>query len=136
MPLPKETGFGLFNDKGEIISCSEASYRSLVGALRVLEGGKGGNDGEDGLLTTGEAARILGVSAKTVARMLDAGAMDSLRLGVGERSHRRVRLSDVLAYKARQDAQTVSAMDDLMDDAARSGLYDIDMSDYLSSLEG
>lgn len=135
MPMPKETGFGLINNKGEIIPCSEENYRSFLSALRVLEGGK--SEGEtDRLLTTGEVGEILGVSAKTVARMLDAGAMESLRLGTSERSHRRVRMSEALAYKARQDAATAAAMNDLLADAAQSGLYDIDVSDYLSSLEG
>ena len=124
----------MFNDKGEVIPCSKENYRALVGALTVLEGGATRMEG-DRILTTGEVGELLGVSAKTVARMLDAGVIPSVRLGIGERSHRRVHLSDVLAYKAKRDAETAAAMDDLVADAARDGLYDLDVSDYLSQFE-
>lgn len=51
-------------------------------------------------LTTGEAAEILGVSAKTVARLLDAGRIPSCRLSVT--GHRMVEYGDVVAYKERR----------------------------------
>lgn len=48
-------------------------------------------------LTTGEAAVLLGVSGKTVARLLDAGKIPFYRNG--ENGHRMVRLCDVIAYR-------------------------------------
>jgi len=55
------------------------------------------------ILTPAEAAQILGLSRPFVARLLDAGEIDSERLP-GSR-HRRVRLADVLAFNARRDAR-------------------------------
>lgn len=46
-------------------------------------------------LTMGEATEMLGVSAKTVARLLDAGEMPFYRNGTG--GHRMVELRDVTA---------------------------------------
>lgn len=56
---------------------------------------------DDERITTGEAARILGVSQRTLTRMLDAGMIPYTRMG--ERSYRFLRLSDVTDYKRRRD---------------------------------
>lgn len=37
------------------------------------------------LMTTGQAARVLGVSVETVRRYLDTGALDGCRLPSGQR---------------------------------------------------
>ena len=55
---------------------------------------------DDERITTGEAARILGVSQRTLTRMLDAGMIPYTRMG--ERSYRFLRLSDVTGYKRRR----------------------------------
>ena len=74
-------------------------------------------------LTTGEVAEILHVSAKTVARLLDAGKMPFYRNnGTG---HRMVKYRDILAYQQkvenrRQFLSTARSMADSM------GGYDSD----------
>ena len=53
----------------------------------------------DAVITTGQAAEILGVSRRTVTRMLDRGELPGIRLGLNH--HRSVRLADVLTFKER-----------------------------------
>lgn len=53
------------------------------------------------MLTPAEAAELLGLSRPFVTRLLDQGEIDSERLP-GSR-HRRVRLSDVVAFAQRRD---------------------------------
>ncbi|MGA2307756.1 MAG: excisionase family DNA-binding protein [Acidimicrobiales bacterium] len=53
------------------------------------------------ILTPAEAAQLLGLSRPFVVRLLDDGEIPSERLP-GSR-HRRVRLSDVLAFSARRE---------------------------------
>lgn len=50
----------------------------------------------DELLTTGEAARLLGVSRQHVVDLCDRGDLEAMTTGV----HRRVRRSDVEAFRA------------------------------------
>ena len=61
----------------------------------------------DTILTPAEAAQILRLSRPFVARLLDAGEIDSKRLP-GSR-HRRVRLADVLAFNGEHDARDAKA---------------------------
>ena len=69
---------------------------------------------DDERITTGEAARILGVS---------------------QRSYRFLRLSDVTDYKRRRDEATSKALDEMRSIADEDGAYDIDYSDYLSRFD-
>lgn len=57
------------------------------------------------LLTTQEAADLLGVSRPTLIRLLDAGQIPYAR----PNRHRRLRLADVVAYRARMQARPESA---------------------------
>ena len=52
-------------------------------------------------LTPAEAAKLLGLSRPFVVRLLDEGEIPSERLARSR--HRRVRLSDVLAFQARRE---------------------------------
>ena len=61
---------------------------------------------DDERITTGEAARILGVSQRTLTRMLDAGMIPYTRMG-----------------------------DEMRSIADEDGAYDIDYSDYLSRFD-
>ena len=88
---------------------------------------------DDERITTGEAARILGVSQRTLTRMLDAGMIPYTRMV--ERSYRFLRLSDVTDYKRRRDEATSKALDEMRSIADEDGAYDIDYSDYLSRFD-
>ncbi|WEV59479.1 helix-turn-helix domain-containing protein [Bifidobacterium sp. ESL0728] len=71
---------------------------------------------------TGEAAQILGVSRKTVQRMLDANAIPYRRNGQG--GNRMMLENDVIAYAKRMRSDRRSALDDMRDQAENMGLYD------------
>lgn len=66
---------------------------------------------DDAELTPEEAAAVLGISRPLVRRRMDAGLLPFRRVG----AHRRVRLADVLALRARE-ADRRAAMADLAAD--------------------
>lgn len=73
------------------------------------------------VLTTSEAADLLGVSRPTLVRLLEAGEIPYERPG----RHRRVRLDDVLAYQQRAQRARAAGLDTMVRDAEDSGLYDL-----------
>lgn len=73
---------------------------------------------EDALLTTQQAADLLGVSRQHLVRVLDAGQLPFSRTG----THRRVRAADVLELKRRRD-RTRQALDNLSQLSQEVGGY-------------
>lgn len=74
------------------------------------------------MMTTGEAARLLGVSPKTVARILDSGAMPFERNGLT--GHRMVAADDVIRFKRENERQRRDALREMRDAAEEIGMYD------------
>jgi excisionase family DNA binding protein len=73
------------------------------------------------VLSTSEAADILGISRPTLVRLLEAGEIPYEQPG----RHRRVRLADVLAYHERARRHRAAGLDQMVADAEDAGLYDL-----------
>jgi excisionase family DNA binding protein len=68
-------------------------------------------------ITTQEAADLLNVSRPHVVKLMEAGVIPHRKVG----RHRRARLADVVAYKARVDAESAHAIDALVAQAQALG---------------
>jgi excisionase family DNA binding protein len=73
------------------------------------------------ILSTSEAADILGVSRPTLVRLLEAGEIPFEQPG----RHRRVRLADVLAYQERSRRHRAAGLDQMVADAEEAGPYEL-----------
>ncbi|MGH3272889.1 MAG: helix-turn-helix domain-containing protein [Streptosporangiaceae bacterium] len=71
------------------------------------------------VLSTSEAASLLGVSRPTLVRLLEAGEIPFSQPG----RHRRVRLADVLAYQQRASRGRAVVLDQMVADSEDAGLY-------------
>ncbi|HEX9543456.1 MAG TPA: helix-turn-helix domain-containing protein [Streptosporangiaceae bacterium] len=73
------------------------------------------------VLSTSEAAQLLGVSRPTLVRLLESGQIPFDKPG----RHRRVRLADLLAYQERSRRRRAALLDQMVADAEEAGLYDL-----------
>lgn len=72
------------------------------------------------LLTTGQAAELLGVSRPTVVKLVDRGVLPAARIG----THRRLRSADVLMHMERMQVHRRAALDEIAALSQDLGLYD------------
>ncbi|MER5388387.1 excisionase family DNA-binding protein [Saccharopolyspora sp. NPDC002686] len=73
------------------------------------------------VLTTGEAAELLGVSRPTLVRLLESGEIPFEQPG----RHRRIRLDDLLAYRERARRARAAGLDEMVRVSEQAGLYDL-----------
>ena len=99
---------------GKTYELTEDEFNAAMRAADALSAGAR-------MLTTGQAAEILGVTAKTVARIIDAGRIPSSRLSAT--GHRMVEYRDVIDYKARCERRH-RLLEDARALAADMGAYD------------
>jgi excisionase family DNA binding protein len=72
------------------------------------------------LLTTQEAADLLGISRPTLVRLLEDGEMPYEHRG----RHRRIMLADLLAYQQRMRQQRRESLDRMAQEGQAAGLYE------------
>lgn len=75
-------------------------------------------------LTTQQAADLLGISRPTITKLLDDGKIPFDR----PNSHRRIKLTDVLAYQQLRRTERKELLRQMTEDSIDLGLYDADMS--------
>ena len=132
-PLLKEDAYGLFVDMdGTHVTLDKRACGAVRMTLSVIEGGRSRTSDDDPLISTGAAAEMLGISRRTVTRIMDAGELPFVREG---RGHRRVRLSEVLRYKDNSDRRK-EVLSELRGYLHDEGLDDINLeSGYLAQFE-
>ena len=81
-------------------------------------------------LTTQQAADLLGISRPTLVKMLETGRIPFETPG----RHRRLRLSDVLAFQSERRAEQREALRELAADAQDLGVYASPPEDFEASL--
>lgn len=95
--------------------------RAVLGLMRVLgEGNVVNVEALPDVLTTGQAADLLGVSRPTVVALIESGKLPATRTG----THRRLQLSDVLTHRERQAVTRREALRELTQVSEELGLYD------------
>jgi excisionase family DNA binding protein len=83
----------------------------LMDILEAMAAGRGMTIiPENAELTTVEAAEVLNVSRPFLIKLLEEGAIPFRKVG----THRRVRMEDVMAYKARIDQERALVLDQLV----------------------
>jgi excisionase family DNA binding protein len=81
-------------------------------------------------ISTQQAADLLGVSRPTLVDLLETGKIAFEQPG----RHRRVLLSDVLAYREEKHRSAIRTLDELTAEASAAGLYDVSAPDYAEAL--
>ncbi len=105
-----------------------AGLRHLIGgALRAISRGHTAilATTPDEEISTGTAAQMLGMSRTHVVNLIKKGVLPSHALRDGAGSHRRVRLSDIVAYRQRREAAATALAE--MERVAME--YDLDALD-------
>lgn len=80
----------------------------------------------EALVTTTQAAKILGVSRPTLVRLLDQGEISYAQPG----THRRLKLTDVLAYREERERRSEELHRAMADEADELGVYDWTAEEY------
>jgi excisionase family DNA binding protein len=106
---------------GERTELPPALYNVLIEAIRQLSIGNGVSIMPAEMeLTTQRAADILNVSRPYLVKLIKEGTIDHHMVG----THHRLRLADVIAYKATRDATRRRILDEMTREAEEAGDYE------------
>ena len=101
-------------EQAEPIELPAGAVALLMDILEAMAAGQGVTIiPENAELTTVQAADVLNVSRPFLIRLLDEQKIPHRKVG----KHRRIRMEDVMAYKASIDAERESVLDQLAADA-------------------
>lgn len=110
----------LVGSAGEEVELPNALYTASVRVIEALAAGYGVPIlPTQPMLTTQQAADLLGISRPSLARLLDEGAIPDERI----RSRRRIRLVDPMEFRRRRDGEREAALERVARKAQLSGIY-------------
>jgi excisionase family DNA binding protein len=105
---------------GEAVMIPDSALQALCQVVHHLASGRAVTLVPAGReLTTQEAADILNVSRPHLIKLLEQGDIPFVRTG----THRRIQLSDLMAYKRQRDTQRHEALSRLTQMSQELGLY-------------
>ncbi len=116
----------LVDSDGDVTALTAEAYEAALNAAM-------GVMGRHRMVTTGEAAKLLNCSSRTVARILDSGRLPFTRNGSAGR--RMVDVADVMAYQKQERARMEQSLASMRRAAVEIGLYDEDDAAYVAGLE-
>lgn len=120
--LRADDQFALVGPSGRIALPPEV-HNVLVQVVEAMLAGKAVHvTPSDQLLTTQQAADMLGVSRPTVVAIIDRGEIAHEKVG----THRRVRISDLLDYRERRRARQFELLADMQADLDDEASVDIE----------
>lgn len=111
---------------GAVVELTPESYEAALNAAM-------GVMGEHRMITTGDAARLLDCSARTVARILDSGRLPFVRNGAAGR--RMVDVVDVMDYRSEEMERMRESLASMRRAAQDFNLNDDEMTDYVSQFD-
>ena len=113
--LPSPRYFLAGPEEGDHVELPETVYRVLLQVLQSLQAGKAVTVApQSQLLTTQQAAEILGVSRPTVVKLIEKGELPAMTPGTRRRM---IKLEDVLTCRRRRrEAQYRALMETSVDD--------------------
>lgn len=114
-PMKASSQF-ILQGNGRTYALDETAFNAAMDAAMAASG-------HARTIGTGEAARILGLSRKTVQRILDDGRIPFRRNG--DAGNRMMRESDVIAYRDAMRSDRRQSLAHLRDMAGDMGLYDL-----------
>lgn len=107
--VPKRRYMLVGAGEGDQVELPEAVHAALLQVVEAMKAGKAVTVApRSTVLTTQQAADLLGVSRPTVVRLIDEGELTADRIG----NRRKVRLSDLLAYRERRRQRQYDAIFD------------------------
>lgn len=116
----------LVSSNGDVVALNAEAYEAaLNAALGVM--------GQRHMITTGEAAKLLNCSSRTVARILDSGRLPFTRNGTTGR--RMVNVTDVMDYQRCEREQMRQSLSSMRQAATEMGLYDEDDAAYVADFD-
>ncbi len=119
-------------DGSDGVAIPESMFEVLVAVAEALKAGLAVTVAPRHLaLSTQEAADLLQISRTTLVRLLESGVIPFDKPS----RHRRVRLQDVLEYATRQRSAAAQALDDMVADAQRFGMYDVAEDEFAEALK-
>ena len=119
--------FQIGGKAGNRVELPQEIYRVLVQVVEAMKNGMAVTIvPQTVMLTTQEAANIIGVSRPTLISIIEKGLIEFDLVG----KHRRISIDQVLKYRTARKEQQYKALDDMYDDTE-----DVQPSDYLNILQ-